>query len=52
MGADFKKAKSRLEDIEFYTSLFLGALCIVGVLGLSTLFLVIHIHISYYLVYL
>jgi len=39
MGADFKKAKSRLEVIQVYTSLFLGALCIVGVLGLSTLFL-------------
>ena len=33
MGADSKEAKSRLEDIKYYTSLFLGTLCIVCVFG-------------------
>jgi len=33
MGADTKEAKSRLEDIKYYTSLFLGTLCIVCVFG-------------------
>jgi len=31
MGVDNKEAKSRLEDIKYYTSLFLGTLCIVCV---------------------
>jgi hypothetical protein len=33
MGKDSKEAKSRLEDIKYYTSLFLGTLSIVCVFG-------------------
>ena len=33
MGSDSKEAKSRLEDIKYFTSLFLGTLCIVCVFG-------------------
>ena len=33
MAKDSKEAKSRLEDIKYYTSLFLGTLSIVCVFG-------------------